>query len=40
MDGQNAYDWVHFILRWFHVTGAITWVGPHSARDAFRPTRG
>lgn len=27
VDGQNAYDWVHFILRWFHVTGAITWVG-------------
>lgn len=27
MDWQNGYDWLHLVLRWFHVTGAITWVG-------------
>ena len=27
MDWQNGYDWLHLILRWFHVMAGISWVG-------------
>lgn len=27
MDWHGGYDWLHLILRWFHVMGAISWVG-------------
>ncbi|MCL4799256.1 MAG: urate hydroxylase PuuD [Burkholderiales bacterium] len=27
MDWQAGYDWLHLVLRWFHVMAAVSWIG-------------